>query len=69
MAWANEPSGRGWTPIFGGSSASATRATIVRSASRSRSSSGGIAASTSAASASGAGASSPAVIGRESSAG
>ena len=49
IAWANEPSGRGWTPIFGGSSASATSATIVRSASRSRSSSGGIAAATSAA--------------------
>ena len=48
IAWANEPSGRGWTPIFGGSSASATSATIVRSASWSRSSSGGIAASTSA---------------------
>ena len=33
IAWPNEPSGRGWTPIFGGSSASATSATIVRSAS------------------------------------
>ena len=45
MAWANEPSGRGWTPIFGGSSASATSAIIVRSASARRSSIGGIAAS------------------------
>ena len=39
----------GWTPILAGSSASATSAVSVRSASRSRSSSGGIAAMTSAA--------------------
>ena len=37
MAWANDASGRGWTAIFGGSSASATRATRVRSASARRS--------------------------------
>ena len=43
------PRGRGWTPIFGGSSASATSAVIVRSASSSRSPTGGIAAVTSAA--------------------
>src|SRR5436190_3705915 len=49
MACAKEPSGRGCTPIFGGSSASATRATIVRSASARRSRNGGIAAETSAA--------------------
>src|SRR5437868_548147 len=47
MACANEPDGRGWTPIFGGSSASWTSATIVCSASRRRSSSEGIAAATS----------------------
>ena len=33
IAWANDPSGRGWTPILGGSSASATSAISVRSAS------------------------------------
>ena len=49
MAWANEPSGRGWTAIFGGRSASATSATRVVRASASRSSIGGMAASTSAA--------------------
>ena len=49
IAWANDPSTRGWTPILGGRSASATRAVIVRSASASRSSIGGIAARTSAA--------------------
>ena len=37
IAWANEPSGRGWTPILGGSSASPTSARRVRSASSSRS--------------------------------
>ena len=38
------PAGRGWTPIFGGSSASATSAVSVRSASARRSSRSGIAA-------------------------
>ena len=47
MAWMNEPAGRGWIPILAGSSASATSAVSVRSASRSRSSSGGMAAMTS----------------------
>ena len=46
MAWMNEPVGRGWIPIFGGSSASATMAVSVSSASRSRSSRSGIAAMT-----------------------
>ena len=49
MAWANEPAGRGWTPIFAGSSAPSTRPTSVRSARRSRSGSGGMQATTSAA--------------------
>ena len=48
IAWANEPAGLGWTPILGGSSAPATSAVIVRSASARRSSSDGIAARTSA---------------------
>ena len=47
IAWTSESSGRGWTPIFGGSSASATSAIIVRSARSRRSSRSGIAASTS----------------------
>src|SRR5258708_15925477 len=47
MAWANDASGRGWTAIFGGISASATSATRVRSASASRSAMVGIEASTS----------------------
>ena len=41
MAWRTSRPGAGWTPILGGSSASATSAVSVRSASRSRSSSGG----------------------------
>src|SRR3990172_3335213 len=49
MAGPKEAGERGWTPIFAGSSASATRAVSVRSARTSRSSSGGMAASTSAA--------------------
>ena len=49
IACANEPAGRGWTPILGGSSASATSAVMVRSARARRSATGGIAAVTSAA--------------------
>ena len=49
IACANDPSCRGCTPIFAGSSASRPSATIVRSASSRRSSMGGIAARTSAA--------------------
>src|SRR5687767_8801813 len=51
IAWAKDPSGRGWTPIFGGSSAppGVASAVIVSRARSSRSSIGGIAASTSAA--------------------
>ena len=49
IACANDPSGRGWSATFGGSSASSTSAIIVRSARRSRSSRGGIASATSAA--------------------
>ena len=49
MACANEASGRGWTPILAGRSASLTSARRVRSASRSCSGISGIAAATSAA--------------------
>src|SRR5262249_15491340 len=63
IAWANDPSGRGCTPIFGGGSASATRPTIVRCARGRRSSTGGIAATTSAALNHSSGGASPAVIG------
>src|SRR3972149_103925 len=46
MACPKEAGERGWTPIFAGSSASATRAVSVRSARTSRSSSGGSGAPT-----------------------
>ena len=49
IAWTAESSGRGWMPILGGSSASATRAVMVRSARSSRASRSGMAAMTSAA--------------------
>src|SRR6185369_15827634 len=51
IAWANELSGLGWTPIFAGSSLAPgrARAVMASSASRSRSSTGGIAARTSSA--------------------
>ena len=48
IAWANEPAGVGWTPIFGGSSAVPASPRRVSAASSSRASSAGIAAVTSA---------------------
>ena len=48
IAWANDPSGLGWTPILGGSSAAPASPRRVCSARPRRASSGGIAAVTSA---------------------
>ncbi len=42
MAWTNEPSGRGWIEILGGSSAPWASSVIVRSASARRCGSSGI---------------------------